>query len=208
MVVWRSGSAAAIAPATSRRRAGRRDRLATPAALALPRAGPLRPPARGDHAHHHRSCRGAAALGGAARALSPDLRDRLRAPAMAAPRLDAQGAAVRPHPAGPAVHLDSAVLGGTAAPPALPVRQRAGLPRRAGAAAAARRASDRVLFLAGARRRARRRVHRAARAAPVRWRVRVPDRVGCGLPAPPDASRPRAGRRAMDFIAADSRSAP
>ena len=66
--------------------------------------------------------------------------------------------------------------------------------------AAARRAPDRVLLLAGARRRARRRVHRAARAAPVRLacsstRSRWPPPACCGR-----ALAPEAGRRALDFL--------
>ena len=168
LMVWRPRLRRLRRDARQGRRGGRGDRLAAPAALARARAGPVQPAARGDDPHHHRSGGRAVTLGGAARAVSPDLRRGLRAPAVAAPRLDGQGPAVRRHPAGPAVHLEPAVLAGPAAAPARPVRQRAGLPRRARAPAAGVRAPDRVLFLDGGGRCAGRRLHGPARAAPVR----------------------------------------
>ena len=147
--------------------------------------GAVEPHARRHDLPVHRHRGDPAPVGHAAGALPADVHPGLRPPAADSP--PARGRALAPGAAaaGPRARLPRhrAARARAAGPPARPVRRRPRLPRRAGARPPGGPAPHRVLPLDVARRRARRRVHRAAGAGGLHERVGVPAGPRPGLPA-------------------------
>src|SRR5258707_213875 len=148
---------------------------------------------RGDRAYLHRYRRGAAIVGAAAIALSPDLGLGVPvAPAAAAP-IDVEGAAAGDHgrgrPARGRRRTESAA--DARRPPALLLRHCDGLPWRAGAHPPGCEISHRLLCRVVIRRNDRRIVRRADRALYVFMDRGIPDPAGTGGVVPP-ARRQRA----------------
>ena len=174
----------------------------------LSRGGAVGPPDRGDRAYLHRHRRGAAIVGAAAIALSPDLGPGVPvAPAAAAP-MDAEAAAAGDH------RRDRAARGrrrtesaaDARRPPALLLRHCDGLPRRTGAYPPGCEISHRLLCRAVVRRHDRRIVRRLDRALCVLMDRGIPDPAGTGGVVPP-ARRQRAVTALEQLVLAVSRRA-
>ncbi len=176
--------------------------------VGLSRRGALGPLDRGDRAYLHRYRRGAAIVGAAAIALSPDLGAGVPvAPAAAAP-IGVEAAAAGDNRRGRAARgrrrTESAI--DARRPPALFLRHCDGLPWRVGAHPPGREISHRLLCRAVIRRHDRRIVRRLNRALYVFMDRGIPDPAGTGGVVPP-ARRQRAFSPLEQLVLAVSRRA-
>ena len=176
-------------------------------ALDISRRGAVGPADRGHRAYFHRRRRGAAAVGAAAVALSPDLGAGVPVAAAAAAQMDAAGAAAgdrrRRRAARGRRRAESAA--DARRPSALLLRHRDGLPWRTGAHPPGSEISHRLLCRAVVRRHGRRPVRRPDRAVHLFLDRGISDPAGAGGAVP--SARQRAAAALEPLVLAVPRRA-